>query len=103
MNSEKENVIDNKNNAKKQFSLIFLCWFCYTIAYLGRYGFSANINLIITEYGVTKSEVGLVTSCFFFAYGIGQIVNGILFKKYNKRIVLPLALFVSALINIAIF
>ena len=74
---------ENKKSNKKQMSLIILCWISYLFAYLGRYGFSANINLIISDYGVTKSDVGLVVSLFFFAYGAGQIVNGIFSKKYN--------------------
>ena len=94
---------DEKKSNKKQIYLIVFCWISYIIAYLGRYGFSANINLIIDEYGVTKSQVGLVTAFFFFAYGIGQIVNGIFSKKYNKRIIVPISLFVSAILNICIF
>ena len=94
---------ENKKSDKKQFFLILLCWVSYLFAYLGRYGFSANINLIISDYGVTKSDVGLVVSLFFFAYGAGQIVNGILSKKYNKRVIVPISLVASALLNLSIF
>ena len=101
-------IVDNSKDEiaksnKRQMILIILCWISYIFAYLGRYGFSANINLIISDYGVTKSQVGLVTSLFFFAYGIGQIVNGILSKRYNKRIVIPIALILSAIFNVCIF
>lgn len=94
---------ENAKSNKKQMVLIILCWISYIFAYLGRYGFSANINLIISDYGVTKSQVGLVTSLFFFAYGVGQIVNGILSKRYNKRVIIPIALILSAIFNICIF
>ena len=94
---------ENKKSDKKQIFLILLCWISYLFAYLGRYGFSANINLIISDYGVTKSDVGLVVSLFFFAYGAGQIVNGILAKKYNKKVIVPISLVASALLNLSIF
>ncbi len=101
--SVNQEMIENSKSNKRQMLLIVLCWCGYIFAYLGRYGFSANINLIMSDYGVTKSEVGLVTSFFFFAYGAGQIINGILSKKYNKRIMIPVALLVSSALNVCIF
>ncbi len=82
---------------------IFLCWLSYTCAYLGRYSYSSNITAVIDTFGVNHSEAGLVTTLFFFAYGIGQIVNGLLCKRYNKRIMIAVALIISAAANTAIF
>ena len=82
--------------------LIFLCWFIYTVAYLGRYSYTTNVVLIISEYGITRAEAGLVSTCFFIVYGIGQVVNGLLCKKYAKRWLLGGALVVSAIVNLAI-
>ncbi len=82
---------------------IILCWCAYTSTYLGRYSYSANIPAVIADRGITYAEAGLVSTCFFFAYGIGQFANGILSKYYHKRYIIPLALFVSALLNLAIF
>ncbi|PWM75072.1 MAG: hypothetical protein DBX59_02660 [Bacillota bacterium] len=87
----------------KQKRLIFLCWLIYTAAYFGRYGYNANITLIESAFGVTHAESGLVTTCFFFAYGAGQIVNGLFCKYYPKRVVLAAALFGSAIINAAVY
>ena len=88
---------------KKQRMLVFLCWLVYTAAYCGRYGYNANINFVISDFGVTHAEAGLVATLFFFAYGAGQVVNGILCRYYDKRYVLGGALFVSAGINLAVF
>ena len=74
--------------------LIFLCWLAYTTAYLGRLNFSACLVDIIDTLGTTKQAAGLVTSCFFFAYGAGQLINGILSKRYRPRIVIAAALLV---------
>ena len=100
---DKKQKNENKKSSRRQMFLILICWISYLFAYLGRYGFSANINLIISDYGVSKSDVGLVISLFFFAYGAGQIVNGRLSKKYNKRIIIPISLIFSALLNLSIF
>lgn len=88
---------------KKQKALIFLCWLVYTSAYLGRYSYNANINPIMADYSVSHASAGLVTTFFFFAYGIGQVVNGVLCKYYNKKYVLSGALLLSALINLIVF
>ncbi len=83
----------------KDSKMIFICWLAYTAAYIGRLNFSASIVSIISDLGVTKAEAGLVSSFFFFAYGAGQLVNGILSKHYNAKYMIFASLAVSAVIN----
>lgn len=89
------------NVIKKQESrIIFICWLAYTAAYVGRLNFSASNVAIIDALDATKPEVGLVSSFFFFAYGAGQLVNGILTKYYNAKYMVFGSLTVSAVINL---
>lgn len=88
---------------KKIRAIVLLCWLVYTSAYLGRYSYSSNINYILSFYNVNHGQAGLVTTFFFFAYGLGQILNGIVCKYYNKKYIIPFALIVSTLVNILIF
>lgn len=88
---------------KKSWMPIFLCWVAYTAAYLGRYSYTANVTAIMGAFGVSHGAVGLPTTLFFFAYGMGQIVNGVLCKYYNKRLVISGALLLSAVLNLALF
>ena len=44
----------------------------------------------------------MVSTFFFFAYGAGQVVNGILCKKYNIKWMVFISLIVSASINFAV-
>lgn len=81
--------------------LIFLCWLAYTTAYLGRLNFSACLVEIVSSLHTTRAAAGLVASYFFFAYGGGQLVNGILSKRYNPRFAVALALLASAGLNLA--
>ena len=97
-------TVDKNLTAKSGTNLlVFLCWLAYTTAYFGRYSYASNVTAVMEAFGVNHAEAGLVTTCFFFAYGIGQVVNGILSKYYNKQLIIPLALMVSAVLNLAIF
>ncbi|MBQ6600603.1 MAG: MFS transporter, partial [Clostridia bacterium] len=56
---------------------------------------------ILSQLGTTKEAAGTVSSFFFFAYGAGQLVNGLLSKKYNTKYSVTIALAGSCVINIA--
>ena len=86
----------------KPSRLIFLCWLAYSCAYVGKLSYSANISRIGSAFGVTYAEAGMVTTFFFFVYGAGQIVNGLLCKKYNIKYVVFSALAISSLMNILV-
>ncbi|MBR2868184.1 MAG: MFS transporter [Clostridia bacterium] len=87
-----------KNNRESR--IIFICWLAYTAAYVGRLNFSASNVAIIEALGATKPDAGLVSSFFFFAYGAGQLVNGILSKRYNAKYMIFASLTVSAILNL---
>lgn len=80
--------------------LIVLCWIVYTCSYIGKVNYSANISQIELAYGVLHGEAGLVSTFFFFAYGAGQIFNGLFCKRYNVKYVVFGGLIVSATANL---
>lgn len=90
-----------ENALRRDKRIIFICWLAYATAYIGRLNFSASIVAVIADLGVTKAQAGLVSSFFFFAYGAGQLVNGILSKHYNSKIMIALSLGISSLLNLA--
>lgn len=85
---------------KKDSKTIFICWLAYTAAYIGRLNFSASNVAIIEALNTTKADAGLVSSFFFFAYGAGQLVNGIFSKYYNTKYMIFGSLTVSAVLNL---
>ena len=93
----------NLDSVKKQKLLILLCCLVYSFAYAGRYSYSANIGSIIDFYGITRAEAGVVSTFFFFSYGVGQLLNAFLCKFYPKRYVISGALWISACINLILF
>ena len=91
--------MNEKKLLNKNVWTIAVCWLVYTCSYLGKLGYTANIILIEREFGVAHAESGSVGTAFFFAYGAGQIVNGLLCKKYNVKYTIFFALIVSAVCN----
>lgn len=90
-------ILDNK----KSNLLIFLCWLAYTSAYVARLNYNASMVEILAQLDVTKEAAGTVSSFFFFAYGAGQLVNGLLSKKYNTKYSVFIALAASSVVNIS--
>ena len=86
----------------KALLLIFLCWIVYMVSYFGKVNYSANITQIIDFYGVTKAQAGAAPTFFFFAYGIGQFINGAFSRKYKIKPMVFISLIASASINLAI-
>ena len=105
MTIKEKEMEENYFNAKKsrQYLLLFVCWLVYMFAQLGRYSYNSNTTLIMDRFSIDHTAAGLPATMFFFAYGIGQLVVGVICSKYNKRIVISLALVVSGLINLVIF
>ena len=93
-------MLNSLNNKKSNF-LIFLCWAAYTSAYVARLNYNASMVEILSQLDVTKEAAGTVSSFFFFAYGAGQLVNGLLSKKYNTKYSVTIALASSCVINLA--
>lgn len=91
-----------EKNVSEATFLIFLSWLVYTISYLGKVNYSANITQVIDFYGITKAQAGTVPTFFFFAYGVGQVINGLLCKKYNIKWMIFLSLSVSGIVNLII-
>ena len=88
-----------KTKISRTSLLIILCWLVYTCSYIGKLSYNANITPIGLALGVSNTELGTVSTFFFFAYGIGQVVNGLLCKKYNAKYVIFACLLVSSAIN----
>lgn len=93
-------MVNSLSNKKSNF-LIFLCWAAYTSAYVARLNYNASMVEILSQLGTTKEAAGTVSSFFFFAYGAGQLVNGLLSKRYNTRYSVTVALAASCIINLA--
>ena len=82
--------------------LLALCWMAYTCSLIGKVNYSASITQVEAFFGVSHAEAGMVSTFYFFAYGAGQIINGLLCKKYNIKYMVFGSLFVSGVINLIV-
>lgn len=94
--------MSEKKKQSYPLRLMWLCWLIYAVSYMGKVNYNANVNQVMAFYNVGEAEYGLVTTFFFIAYGAGQIINGILCKKYNLKWVIFASLTISGAINFAI-
>ncbi len=95
-------MLNNSLN-KRYLQLMWLCFFAYMISYIGRLGYNTNIQNYIDTFGVTKMQVGYASSAFFFCYGAGQFVNGILCEKMNSVKTVSISLLISSFISLSLF
>lgn len=88
--------------SKSALKLSLLCALVYFTAYLGRLSYSANIVMVIEAFQIDKATAGIVGTCLFISYGVGQVVNGLLCKFYNPKYSITISLVLSACCNIAV-
>ena len=82
---------ENNNDGEKKCTdrghaavkLTVLCMVMYACSYLCRKSFDSNVNEIMAFYGEPKAAVGLISTCFFVTYAIGQVFHGIMCKYYK--------------------
>lgn len=75
-------------------------WVTYGAFYLCRVNLSVALPGIMRDLGYSKTELGLVGSALFVAYGIGQFINGQLGDKFGARKLISIGIFISGILNI---
>lgn len=80
--------------------LFLLCWSAYFTSYIGRLNYSSAMTAMIQEEILTKSQAGFISMVYFFAYGIGQLCNGLLGDRMHPGKMIFTGLSVAALMNL---
>jgi len=75
-------------------------WLTYGSFYLCRANMSFALPGLGTEFGYSKTLLGLLGTCLFIMYSLGQFVNGQLGDKYGARKLVFVGMIGSALLNI---
>ena len=84
---------------KWQKKMFWMMWITYAAFYLGRVNISIALPGISNEFNLSKTDLGIVLTALFFAYAIGQFINGQLGDKINSRKIITIGLFSSAILN----
>ena len=74
-------------------------WITYALYYLGRLNLSPALPAIAVALGVSRAEVGLLGTAFFWTYAVGQLVNGELGNHFRPHRIIAAGLLVIAVTN----
>lgn len=96
MNQTTKKIVDDRGITR----LFIISWLSYFVTNIGRLNYSACLSEIGTTQNIGKPELGLVATYFFFAYGIGQLLNGFLGDKMSPRFLVFTGIFMSGISNI---
>ena len=91
-------------NTRKS-SMIFLVSLmaAYTFLCLTRNCFSSAMVFIVDEKLLTKFETGVITALFYVAYGLMQVVGGVIIDKINPERFITVGLLGAAISNVVIY
>ena len=77
-----------------------LCSISYFTVYIGRNILSAVTPQMILNAGYTTEYIGSVSSMFFAAYAVGQLINGFIGEKIKARYMMSVGLIMAGLCNL---
>jgi MFS family permease len=84
------------HRSRVRWFVLFMISLMYLITYMDRANISVTATPMASEFGLSKTEMGLVFSAFAWAYAIGQIPGGWLADRFGpKRVLLVIVTFWS--------
>ncbi len=72
----------------------------YGLLYLGRVNISVVLPLLAIELDVSRAQIGILGTVFFWTYGLGNFINGQLGSQVNPVRLVAFGLLVTALVNL---
>ncbi len=72
----------------------------YIFFYLVRKSLAVAMPVIEQEFGIPKSQLGLILTVFGITYGVSRFINGFAGDRTNPRYFMALGLVLSAVINV---
>lgn len=82
-----------------QRKLVMVAWITYAAYYLGRVNIATAMPDMQASLGFTKSQVGFFSTGFFWAYALGQLINGQLGDRLSPRRFILIGMLLSASLN----
>lgn len=86
------------NEKRAKNIIFFFCFFGYSLSYVCRMNFSAAMPSM-TVNGFTSEQLAFITSCYFFSYGTGQLIFGILGDRISPKRLLFFGLLLTGCSN----
>jgi OPA family glycerol-3-phosphate transporter-like MFS transporter len=83
-------------------ALFWLCAFVYFTADIGRFNLSVTISAIVQQEGISKNALGVMAALFFFTYGGGQLLCGIIAEYFAPAVLIGTGIFIAGAANLVI-
>ncbi len=85
---------------RSQILFFVVCCVFYAFSYLGRLNYSAAMVQFTADKILSPSVAGLISTLYYFTYGGGQIVSGLLGDKLSARFLPFVGVCLSAVCNL---
>lgn len=72
----------------------------YAGFYLTRKSFNYVVPTLITDLGIDKNNIGIISTLFYIAYGISKFISGVYLDKENPKHFMAYGLFLTGITNI---
>ena len=86
--------------SKKHKQIVAALCATYGFLYLGRVNISVVLPVLAVELDVSRAEIGILGTVFFWTYAIGNFVNGEIGSHVSPKRVVGLGLLVTAFVNL---
>lgn len=90
---------EHRRARRLQWRMLLTTMFCYLFYYTGRQSFGFAIPGIQEELGLSKTELGAVSTALLWSYAVGQAVNGNLADRFGGRRLVGLGAGISCALN----
>jgi OPA family glycerol-3-phosphate transporter-like MFS transporter len=88
------------NLSAEQRRIVIITWLTYALLYLGRLNLSPALPAIAAALDVSRAEVGVLGTAFFWMYALGQFVNGQIGNHVSPRRMVAIGLGTVAAVNL---
>lgn len=71
--------------SRPQLRIVGVAWITYAAFYLCRANLATAIPAIQVDLGLAKSQIGVISMAYFWGYGLGLMLNGLLGDRLSPR------------------
>ncbi len=85
---------------RDQRRVVVVLWLAYALLYVGRVNISPTLTAIAESLHISRAEVGVLGTAMFWAYAVGQIINGELGNHFSPRKIIALGFGLVGVVNL---
>lgn len=82
--------------------LMIVSYIGYAVFYFTRKSFNFVMPEMLSDLGITKSDIGMVGTAFYLTYGASKFISGVIGDRSNPRWFMGIGLIMTGCVNILI-